>query len=121
MNGADAKKYSKRSFLTEHGYTCIFDYHSIDSGALQRRENEWGMNDEVLYENIRSEIEYLEMQEDPYVLSYLTIATYGPDAHLDQNCFSDTDIKIPDAIRCSLEQFIALNDDLQAKGYLNIQ
>ena len=118
MNGADAKKYSKRSFLTEHGYIRIFDFYSIDSGALQDRENEWGMSDEVLYEHIRKEIEYLEMQEDPYVLSYLTISTHGPDAYLDHNCSSDSDIKIPDAIRCSLEQFVALYDDLQAKGYL---
>ena len=118
MNGADARKYSKRSFLTGHGYTRIFDEFSVSDAEREGRDNLWGLNDEVLYENVYKELDYLASQPEPFVLSYLTIATHGPDAFLDTNCAAppEGESRIPAAIVCSLDALVELYDYVEQKG-----
>jgi phosphoglycerol transferase len=117
MNGADARKYSKRSFLTQHGYTRIYDEFSATDAERAGRDNLWGLNDEVLYENIRKELDFLAAQPNPFVLSYLTIATHGPDAYLDTNCAAPAEgqSKMPAAIGCSFDAVMKLYDYLEQK------
>jgi phosphoglycerol transferase len=120
MNGADARKYSKRSFLTQHGYSRIFDELSVPENERAGRENMWGLNDEFLYEHLHKEVDYLAAQGDPFVLSYLTISTHGPDAFLDTNCAQPPEgvSKIPAAIGCSFDSLINFYDYIEAKGLM---
>jgi phosphoglycerol transferase len=120
MNGADARKYSKRSFLSQHGYSRIFDKLSIPESERAGRENLWGLNDEFLYEHLRTEVDYLAAQGEPFVLSYLTISTHGPDAFLDTNCAQPPAgvSKIPAAIGCSFESLINFYDYIENKGLM---
>jgi phosphoglycerol transferase len=118
MNGADARKYSKRSFLSQHGYSRIFDEFSVSDDERVGRDNLWGLNDEVLYENLRKEIDYLAAQPEPFVLSYLTIATHGPDAYLDTDCAKPPEgqSKMPAAIACSFDAVQTFYQYLEQKG-----
>lgn len=120
MNGADARKYSKRSFLLQHGYTRIFDEFSVSKDEREGRDNLWGLNDEVLYENLRKEVDFLVGDAKPFVLSYLTIATHGPDAYLDTNCAQppEDQSKIPAAIECSFEALLSFYDYVEQKDLM---
>jgi phosphoglycerol transferase len=120
MNGADARKYSKSSFLSQHGYTRIFDEFSVSKDEREGRDNLWGLNDEVLYENLRKEAEFLSGEGKPFVLSYLTIATHGPDAYLDTNCEPPPEgqSKMPAAIECSFDALISFYDYMDQKGMM---
>jgi phosphoglycerol transferase len=120
MNGADARKYSKRSFLSQHGYSRIFDKFSVDESELETRGNLWGLNDAFLYEHLRKEVDFLSSKEEPFVLSYLTISTHGPDAFLDKNCPDPPEgvSKIPAAIGCSFESLIKFYDYVESKGLM---
>ena len=121
MNGADARKYSKRSFLTQHGYSRIFDEFSVTDAEREGRDNLWGLNDEVLYENVYKELDYLAAQPNPFILSFLTIATHGPDAYLDTDCTPPPEgqSKIPAAIGCSFDALIKFYDYVEKKGLSN--
>jgi phosphoglycerol transferase len=121
MNGADARKYSKRSFLSQHGYTRIFDKFSVSETDLEARGNLWGLNDAFLYEHLRKELDFLASQDEPFVLSYLTISTHGPDAFLDVNCHPPPEgvSQIPTAIGCSLESLLNFYDYVEQKGLMD--
>lgn len=118
MNGADARKYSKRSFLSTHGYTRIFDEFSVTDAERKGRDNLWGLNDEVLYENLRKEVDFLKSQPEPFVLNYLTISTHGPDGYLDTDCDADVDqdTKIPAAIKCSVSKLMDFYSYIEESG-----
>lgn len=118
MNGADARKYSKRSFLRSHGYTRIFDEHAVTEEERLGRDNLWGLNDEILYENLRKEIDFLASQQKPFLLSYLTISTHGPNGYLDSDCayLGNQTSQIPAAIQCSINKLTAFYSYIHKKG-----
>ncbi len=103
MNGASLDKFSKRSFLREHGFTRLFDKANLTEAQKQGRTNVWGLNDALLFENITQEFDSLATQGTPFVQGMLTISTHGPDAFLDNNCAPTPNVasQIPRAIQCT--------------------
>jgi len=105
MNGASLDKFSKRSFLREHGYSRIFDIASLPDAEKQGRTNVWGLNDGLLFENATKEFDTLAASNAPFVQSILSISTHGPDAFLDNDCAPNPNStsQIPQAIQCTGE------------------
>lgn len=105
MNGASLDKFSKRSFLREHGYSRLFDIASLTDAEKQGRTNVWGLNDALLFENATKEFDTLASTGTPFVQSILSISTHGPDAFLDNDCAPDLNntSQIPRAIQCTGE------------------
>jgi phosphoglycerol transferase len=103
MNGASLDKFSKRSFLREHGFTRLFDIASLTEAQKQGRTNVWGLNDALLFENAVKEFDTLVAAKKPFVQSMLTLSTHGPDAFLDNDCAPtpNTDSQIPRAFECT--------------------
>jgi phosphoglycerol transferase len=105
MNGASLDKFSKRSFLREHGYSRPFDIASLPDAEKQGRTNVWGLNDGLLFENATKEFDTLAASNAPFVQSILSISTHGPDAFLDNDCAPNPNstCQIPQAIQCTGE------------------
>jgi phosphoglycerol transferase len=103
MNGASLDKFSKRSFLRKHGFTRLFDNASLTDAQKHGRTNVWGLNDALLFENVTREFDALAAQNTPFVQSFLSISTHGPDAFLDNDCAPATNMasQIPRAFQCT--------------------
>jgi len=103
MNGASLDKFSKRSFLREHGFTRLFDVASLSDAEKLGRANIWGLNDALLFEHVTKEFDTLVAQNKPFVQGMLSISTHGPDAFLDRDCAPTPDAasQIPRAFQCT--------------------
>lgn len=103
LNGADLNRFSKRGFLTSHGYSRLLGSGDVSPDIMNGRSNPFGMNDALLFEYVYDEYDHLAAQTNPFALSMLTIATHGPDAFLDNDCKADNtaDTQLPAAIACT--------------------
>jgi|GEM_PF-1510404 len=115
LNGASLDKFSKRVFLSDHGYTRLFDKALVSDTAKQGRDNIWGLNDALLFEHVDREFDLLSSQDAPFVLSLLTLSTHGPDAFLDRDCAPQENVssQIPRAIECTGKLVTKLVEKIQ--------
>lgn len=116
LNGASLDKFSKRSFLSEHGYTRLFDKASLSDPQKQGRTNTWGLNDALLFEYITKEFDTLSAMDKPFVQGMLSISTHGPDAFLDKDCAPTPDAvsQIPRAFQCTGQLVSKFIDHIRA-------
>ncbi|MCA0043914.1 sulfatase-like hydrolase/transferase [Celeribacter litoreus] len=117
INGSDLAIFSKGDFFRSHGYSRVMGLTSYDGWESETRRNVWGMDDDLLFERVSQELDFLAEQGAPFLLSTLTIATHGPDAFLDQTCRTvpEGESRIPEAIACTVahvEALLAKIDDL---------
>jgi len=115
MNGASLERYSKRGFLTSHGYARLFGLESVDPATLSGRDNVFGMGDGLLFEHVANELDVLRRAGKPFLLSVLTVGTHGPGGFLDRDCPREEPAgnTLATAIRCTgraLEQLLDLVD-----------
>lgn len=103
MNGASLDKFSKRSFLRNHGYTRLFDEAAINDDLKTGRTNIWGLNDALLFEQAKEEFDTLSSIHTPFVQSILTLSTHSPNGFLDRDCapVQHARSQIPRAIQCT--------------------
>lgn len=118
MNGASLERYSKRGFLTSHGYDRLFGLESVDATTIAGRDNVFGMNDGVLFEHVFDELDTLKRLDKPFLLSVLTVGTHGPHGFHDRDCSRERkDIGgLAAAIRCAGESVERLLEALRRKG-----
>jgi len=111
INGASLDRFSKRGFLTTHGYDYQFGLDEAEPDAVDGRQNVFGMNDALMFEYVHKEYDRLIAQDDPFVLTVLTLSTHGPDAFLDVDCPVSPPMlsSLPRAMECTLkllDQFV---------------
>lgn len=118
MNGASLERYSKRGFLTNHGYTRLFGLDSIDRTVLNGRENLFGMGDGLLFEHVEKELGQLRRAGKPFLLSVLTVGTHGPGGFLDRDCQHDEPATstLATAIRCTGDALVRLLELVDSSG-----
>lgn len=118
MNGASLDRYSKRGFLTSHGYTRLFGLESVAPAALSGRDNIFGMGDGLLFEHVANELERLREAGKPFLLSVLTVGTHGPGGFLDRDCPREETATstLATAIRCTGEALERLLELVERSG-----
>ncbi len=116
MNGASLDKFSKRTFLQEHGYSRLFDKANLSVAQKESRSNVWGLNDAVLFEKARLEFDMLSKGDEPFIQTLLTISTHGPDAFLSNDCPPEPNLssQVPRAIECTGELLTNFVDYIRA-------
>ena len=90
INGSDLRIYSKGDFLRAHGFERTLGLNDFAGAEEETRVNIWGMNDDLLFERVSSELESLSRSERPFMLATLTIATHGPGGYPDTACDVET-------------------------------
>lgn len=110
INGSDLNVFSKGLFFENHGYERVFGINVLENYELEPMQNVWGLNDEYVFDKVKNEIKLLSEQDNPFLLSMLTISTHGPDAFLDTTCekTGEEASLIPSAIKCSAEHVASL-------------
>ncbi|MFY0666076.1 MAG: sulfatase-like hydrolase/transferase [Natronospirillum sp.] len=117
LNGSPLTIFSKGAFFRSHGFQRVKGLESYQGYESEPRSNVWGMDDDLLFERVKDELRWLVDQDQPFVLTSLTIATHGPDGYLDQDCMpmNTTEPPLISAIRCSgshVKSLLAEVDDL---------
>jgi phosphoglycerol transferase len=117
LNGSDLAVFSKGDLFLTHGFDRVFGLKELDNWQAESRQNLWGLDDDVVFEQVTKELYRLSKTEKPFTLAALTLSTHGPDAFLDKTC-TGTPVNgslIPDAIRCTgahLQDLLAEVDKL---------
>jgi phosphoglycerol transferase len=72
----------------------------------------------LLFEIVKDELATLSEQKQPFLLSMLTLSTHGPDAYLASDCpdISETESRIPDAIRCTGDNVQSIINEVNRLG-----
>lgn len=117
LNGSDLAIFSKGDLFLTHGFDRAFGLKQLDNWQNEARQNSWGLDDDVMFEQVTKELHRLAKTGKPFTLAALTISTHMPDAFLDKNCTGTlvNGSLVPDAIRCTaahLQDLLAEVDKL---------
>ena len=117
LNGSTLDVFSKREFLTAHGFDRARGFRDFDGWETEPRRNVWGMSDDLLFERVSAELEALASDGRPFVLATLTLATHGPDGFPDPSCETEGfALALDTAIHCTGRHVEALLDRIEALG-----
>jgi len=103
LNGSDLAVFSKGDLFLTHGFDRVFGLKQLDNWQAEPRKNLWGLDDDVVFEQVTKELHRLSKTGRPFTLAALTLSTHMPDAFLDKDCTATlvNGSLVPDAIRCT--------------------
>jgi len=104
MGGAPLWFAGKGNFLRTHGYQRIFG--DIELAPLlpdKKYQSDWGVYDDSLFELALKELQSLEKETNPYLLTLLTLDTHHPYGIPSKSCkkLADNEDEMSNAIYCS--------------------
>ncbi len=74
LYGGDINFTNMKSYLRTGGYANIVS--DVDFPILQRKDNPWGVNDDVTFDRLKSMIK--EQRSEPWHIGYLTLSSHEP-------------------------------------------
>ena len=87
MGGANSAFAGKGNFLRAHGFDRVWGREEIISQSSVPLElSPWGVHDDDLFDLALTEIVKLEANEQPYLVSLLTLDTHHPDGFPASSC-----------------------------------
>ena len=87
MGGANSAFAGKGNFLRAHGFDRVWGREEIISQSSVPHElSPWGVHDDDLFNLALTEIVKLEANEEPYLVSLLTLDTHHPDGFPASSC-----------------------------------
>ena len=104
MGGAPLWFAGKENFLRTHGYKRISGDEELASLLTDKKyQSGWGLYDDSLFELALKEIESLEKEPQPYLLTLLTLDTHHPNGIPSKSCkkLTDNGDSMSNAIYCS--------------------
>lgn len=119
MGGASLEFAGKGNFFKSHGYQETYgrdEFDKVSTGRLA--QNHWGIFDDVLLDEARKKIDFLEKSQQPYNLTLLTLDTHGPGGSFSQTCLKRGAVKFPDIVRCTSDMLSELVTYMENQGYL---
>jgi hypothetical protein len=104
MGGAPLWFAGKENFLRTHGYKQIFgDEELVSLLPNKKYQSGWGLYDDSLFELALNELQSLENETQPYLLTLLTLDTHHPNGIPSESCkkLVDNGDSMSNAIYCS--------------------
>ena len=104
MGGAPLWFAGKENFLRTHGYKRIFGDEELASSLPDKEyQSGWGLYDDSLFELALSELQSLEQETHPYLLTLLTLDTHHPKGIPSKSCkkLVNNQDSMSNAIYCS--------------------
>lgn len=87
MGGADASFGNKGTFLRAHGFDTVKDLNYFRKNIVDKDNfSSWGVNDDILLEELYKEYISLSQAGKPFYLSALTLGTHGPEGTIAKEC-----------------------------------
>lgn len=88
MMGSDANYANKKVFLKDHGFDEIIDFPigKRNSTPSSMFGSEWGLKDQVLFEQAKQKLISLSKTNTPFFMGILTLDMHPPEGYLDPHC-----------------------------------
>lgn len=116
FGGADSKFAGKGKFLKQHGYDVIFgrpEWEALGETSM----NNWGLYDDILFKNAKSELDSIYATGKPFNLTLLTVDTHHPNGHLSQYCKNTGVVNLEGIVECTGNLLVDFINYIEAKGY----
>ena len=107
MCGSDADFGGRRSYFEQHGVDQIYDLYTArtDLGlAEDYHDGWWGMEDFLLYEYAKQELEEISQQDEPFAFYMLTVDTHHIGGNLCEYCGDDYEENYENVYSCASKQ-----------------
>ncbi len=120
LGGASSTFSGKGKFLEQHGYTKIMGKEEwLNTGRFKASDmNGWGLYDDDLMSEAKSELDRLELSSKPFNLTLLTVDTHFPNGFLSKTCKSSGGSSFTDIVKCTSHQVADIIGYTSSKGYL---
>lgn len=102
MGGASSSFAGKGKFLSQHGYEEIYGKNEwINLGYPEKNFSNWGLYDDLLFEEAKKKILQLEKKNTLYNLTLLTLDTHHPKGFVSNFCYNMKVKNLEDIINCN--------------------
>jgi phosphoglycerol transferase len=120
LGGASLKFAGKGNFFMSHGYEKAFGKEEwLLTGRYRDSDlNEWGLGDDDLFKEARSQVDSLAASGAPFHLTILTVNTHPPEGFSTRKCKSAGKNTFEDRITCSANEIASVVTYLGERGYL---
>lgn len=120
MGGASLNFSGKGNFLNGHGYKELWGREQwLSSGRYKISDmNAWGLQDDDLFSEAKLKLDELQLTNEPFNLTLLTVNTHHPYGFFSKQCLSRGAKDFEDIVLCSsydLSEFIKY---IKFRGYL---
>lgn len=95
LGGANVAFGNKGSFLKQHGFDTLKDLDYFKKVASEGDFSDWGVNDDVLLEELYREYVTLSQKSKPFFLAALTLGTHEPQGYIAKEC---AHLALPDRV-----------------------
>jgi phosphoglycerol transferase len=120
MNGASLDFAGVGKFFRDHHYKRLYGREEwIGLGEKQETMSGWGLHDDDLFHQARSELAKLIKQNRPFNLTLLTIDTHHPYGHLSTHCAQKGYTDFEGIVECTGGQVADFVEYISRNGWLD--
>jgi phosphoglycerol transferase len=117
--GGDALKFSgKGKFFKDHHFDEVYGREELKGELIPTQMNYWGLYDDDLFAKVKSKLEILHGNNQPFNFTITTIDTHGPDGHFSKLCQKNGAKDFQDVVECTSNQVTNFVNFMKKKGYL---
>lgn len=104
--GSKATFAGRRALFEQHGNYNIYDvYTAIDDCYLTEEEKVWwGLEDRLLYEIAKDELNRISSQDQPFNFTMLTVDTHHVGGWVCELCGDEYPVQVANVIKCADDQ-----------------
>lgn len=117
--GSEATYVAKDKFFTQHGNFHITDYdYAVENKRIPTTYYEnWGYEDEKVFEYAKEALLDLSSQNAPFNLTMLTADTHFPNGYVCHLCESNHDLQIENVVACADTQIYSFIQWVQKQDF----
>ena len=115
--GSDASFAGRDAFYKTHGNFEIFDYYTAVDNGYTDEYIWWGLEDQLLYEIAKDELQRLSSQDQPFCLTMLTVDTHHVGGYICDLCEDEYDNQYANVVACADRQIYAFVEWIKQQDF----
>jgi len=119
MGGAQLSFGGKGRFLKDHHYGEVYGKKEwLDAGTKLENMNEWGLQDDELFERAKTKLKTLHDTGKRFNLTLLTLSTHHPIGYPSGKCRRSMSTNFLATVECTSDQVANFVEFVRANGFL---
>lgn len=106
------------NFLTSHHYAEQYGREQwLDHGFKKKDLNNWGLPDDLLFEQAKIKVAKLINEQKPFNLTILTVNTHGVNGYINKTCNKRGAKNFEDIVECTAYEVADFVNFIETKGW----